>query len=320
MTSAESLKCKECGTKYKIRVNLLEHEKTCMGKAKRISIPKKVRTIVWKTNFDGKMTGNCYCCMDNITYDASWECGHIKSVADGGLDEVSNLKPLCVSCNRSMGTRDMHEFMKTHGFTKTDKKQDIINVRTDFLSILKPVYDKYCKLLIEMDDLHGKELTKFIINIKIPAILNESTIKHEHLDMTPICLMFNVAKIKNNEQTDLVIIDAGVKTEVQRKLLILFAEYLDRELRDDRIEEPNDKLTGIQELQLTRLLYIVTKCPKKKELVEILRNRTFIWTFKYEDLFTDLPALLRDQHTFNDMYVKDSSLYEYLHKWLTTIM
>ena len=36
-----------------------------------------------------------------------WEQAHILAVANGGGNELPNLVPTCVSCNRSMGTENL---------------------------------------------------------------------------------------------------------------------------------------------------------------------------------------------------------------------
>ncbi len=45
----------------------------------------------------------------------NFSCGHILAEANGGALHVSNLRPICVSCNSSMGTKNMNEFIKEYG-------------------------------------------------------------------------------------------------------------------------------------------------------------------------------------------------------------
>ena len=42
----------------------------------------------------------------------NWECGHIISDKDGGDLSISNLRPLCSTCNKSMGARNMKDYVK----------------------------------------------------------------------------------------------------------------------------------------------------------------------------------------------------------------
>lgn len=79
-------------------------------KTKRKTIPKTVREKLWKQTFgDNTFNGSCYCCKTVV--DAfHWEAGHINSAHNGGSDKLDNLRVICVSCNRSMGTCNMDEF------------------------------------------------------------------------------------------------------------------------------------------------------------------------------------------------------------------
>ena len=46
---------------------------------------------------------------------AGFPCGHIIAEANGGLLKLDNLKPVCVSCNSSMGTQNMDEYILKYG-------------------------------------------------------------------------------------------------------------------------------------------------------------------------------------------------------------
>jgi hypothetical protein len=76
----------------------------------RRSIPKKIRGMVWKVYHGDSMTGNCWCCNKHLEALDDWHAGHIVSHANGGKDGVANLRPVCISCNLSMGTENMDEF------------------------------------------------------------------------------------------------------------------------------------------------------------------------------------------------------------------
>lgn len=73
------------------------------------TIPKKIRGAVWRKMFGTEIEGKCYCCSDKITVD-NWHQGHIVSRACGGNDVEANLRPVCASCNLSMGVENMEEF------------------------------------------------------------------------------------------------------------------------------------------------------------------------------------------------------------------
>ncbi|PNH01591.1 hypothetical protein TSOC_012513 [Tetrabaena socialis] len=76
---------------------------------------KATRCAVWNRHFGERAgTGSCYCCRHEITQQ-TYECGHILAACNGGSDELSNLRPICAPCNRSMGKAHMDEFCKTMG-------------------------------------------------------------------------------------------------------------------------------------------------------------------------------------------------------------
>ena len=76
----------------------------------RRSIPKRIRGLVWKEFHGDSMTGHCWCCNKHLEALDDWHAGHIVSHANGGKDNVANLRPVCISCNLSMGTEHMDEF------------------------------------------------------------------------------------------------------------------------------------------------------------------------------------------------------------------
>jgi 5-methylcytosine-specific restriction endonuclease McrA len=75
-------------------------------------IPKSVKRLVWNKWIGEEFgIGTCLCCkVTNITQ-MSFHCGHIISEFNGGEINLDNLKPICSSCNLSMGKRNMEEFM-----------------------------------------------------------------------------------------------------------------------------------------------------------------------------------------------------------------
>lgn len=76
----------------------------------RKSIPKKIRAQVWEIAFGSTTDGKCYCCNASMKCLETWHAGHIVASANGGTDTVDNLRPICASCNLSMGTENMDSF------------------------------------------------------------------------------------------------------------------------------------------------------------------------------------------------------------------
>ncbi|MDD3175951.1 MAG: HNH endonuclease signature motif containing protein [Candidatus Nanoarchaeia archaeon] len=78
-------------------------------RGKRKNIPRAVKEDLWIKHFGKKYFGNCLVCGTTMETN-KFEAGHIKSVANGGSDNMSNLKPICMKCNRAMGTRNLYEY------------------------------------------------------------------------------------------------------------------------------------------------------------------------------------------------------------------
>ena len=81
----------------------------------RLTIPKSVRGQSWDRWIGSKQgLAPCFCCRINEISKAQFECGHVMPDALGGLPTVENLRPICLPCNRSMGTIDMRQFCRTY--------------------------------------------------------------------------------------------------------------------------------------------------------------------------------------------------------------
>jgi 5-methylcytosine-specific restriction endonuclease McrA len=83
--------------------------------ARRKTIPAPIRRKVW-THYIGETNakGKCMCCNDIIITPFMFECGHVISVFNGGDVSISNLRPICSSCNKSMGSTNMTDYMITN--------------------------------------------------------------------------------------------------------------------------------------------------------------------------------------------------------------
>lgn len=89
-----------------------EEVKSVVKKVSKSKIPSAVRKIVWNT-YIGKnnVVGKCLCCNSEEITGTNFECGHIKSEKNGGDVSIDNLRPVCSNCNKSIGSKNMDEFM-----------------------------------------------------------------------------------------------------------------------------------------------------------------------------------------------------------------
>jgi len=132
-------KCLKCDKYYDKYGSCWKHVNTCQGKQdnidiesadtpieiclpikkekpKRKTIPLALRRSVWN-KYIGEEIGKtlCMCCKISDISQMTFSCGHIVSVYNGGDINLENLKPICVSCNSSMGTQNMDEFIQNYG-------------------------------------------------------------------------------------------------------------------------------------------------------------------------------------------------------------
>ena len=79
---------------------------------KKKTIPIALKRVVWD-KYVGEEVGKtkCMCCKLTDITQLTFHCGHVKSEYNGGDLSVDNLRPICISCNSSMGTMDMFDFM-----------------------------------------------------------------------------------------------------------------------------------------------------------------------------------------------------------------
>lgn len=75
------------------------------------AIPAIIRIAVWiKYVGDLKSTSTCFCCELRSIMHSNYRCGHIISRSNGGLSTLNNLRPICGSCDKLIGTKNMGEF------------------------------------------------------------------------------------------------------------------------------------------------------------------------------------------------------------------
>jgi hypothetical protein len=90
-----------------------------MASRARKSIPAALKRLVWN-KYIGESIGKakCTCCgLTDITQ-LSFHCGHVLADSQGGTCTVENLRPICQSCNSSMGAVHMDQFKTILGAVK----------------------------------------------------------------------------------------------------------------------------------------------------------------------------------------------------------
>jgi hypothetical protein len=82
-----------------------------MSSKTKKTIPKALKIAVWN-KYIGEDIGKtkCLCCNITDITQMKFHTGHIISEFNGGLLNIDNLKPICESCNKSMGTKNIDDF------------------------------------------------------------------------------------------------------------------------------------------------------------------------------------------------------------------
>lgn len=94
-------------------------------------IPQAVRIAVWNKYIGNDIrTSECLIGCGNQIQVTNFECGHVISRKEGGEVTIQNLRPICGPCNKSIGSKNMLDFIETYGFESKivvnhTKKRDI---------------------------------------------------------------------------------------------------------------------------------------------------------------------------------------------------
>jgi hypothetical protein len=82
-----------------------------MPPKRKAVIPKALKISVWNKHIGEEIGKNkCLCCDITDITQAKFHCGHIVAEANGGEMNINNMVPICESCNKSMGTKNLNDF------------------------------------------------------------------------------------------------------------------------------------------------------------------------------------------------------------------
>lgn len=103
--------------------------------SKKQTIPKPLRSEVWRKD-NKTLDAECPICKRNIISADNFECGHIISEHDGGKTELPNLKAICGSCNKSMGTKNMNDFKQVVWSGRKNIQENTVVYQSDTPTIV----------------------------------------------------------------------------------------------------------------------------------------------------------------------------------------
>lgn len=75
-------------------------------------IPPKLREKIWLEYIGNKISCLCPICEEATISSFSFECGHVIAEINDGSMEIQNLRAICGSCNKSMGSKHMKNYVE----------------------------------------------------------------------------------------------------------------------------------------------------------------------------------------------------------------
>lgn len=100
---------------------ILKKQKPIKTENKKTTVERKTFSIqeagdIWMNIYGEKFVNvKCHICdakFISFHERSSWHVSHIKSLHEGGTNDVSNLRPLCKTCNLSMKTKNLIEYCR----------------------------------------------------------------------------------------------------------------------------------------------------------------------------------------------------------------
>jgi predicted flap endonuclease-1-like 5' DNA nuclease len=83
-----------------------------VSSSKNKNLPKPLRTTVWRRYASAThLDALCFCCKEIPISSENFFCGHVRSRKNKGTDDLTNLRPICGTCNSSMRSDHMFEYM-----------------------------------------------------------------------------------------------------------------------------------------------------------------------------------------------------------------
>jgi hypothetical protein len=95
-----------------VREGNIQPEHVVDNSKKKATIPTIIKASIWNKYIGNIIFGKCYCCGISEITPFTFEAGHVLAESHGGAITIDNLRPICVSCNRSMGTKNMRDFAR----------------------------------------------------------------------------------------------------------------------------------------------------------------------------------------------------------------
>ena len=244
-------KSKKSSDQRKSESSVNKKTDTSKEKNKRKKVPKAVKESIWKKYISEiELKGKCFVgCGTDIQIN-NFEAGHVIPVCEGGENTIENLRPICSLCNKSMGTQNLNDFIKSFGFEREEiiEKEDITKFDSEIKMNEKQIIEiekeikktkKSSKMLLDkQDDISKKieELNELINNTIIELEVAKKTFTSNELKIQEL---EEIAKQKKKEKekikNDTSILVTKKESCIRNK--IIEEEKLKEEIRKELLLE-----------------------------------------------------------------------------------
>ena len=94
------------------------------------NVPKSIKDNTWDRYVGDIYSINCLCCNYNIIKSNNFHCAHVIPHSKGGKTIVENLRPVCSTCNLSMGQNNLFEWCeKYYPNAPVFNKNEYVNIK-----------------------------------------------------------------------------------------------------------------------------------------------------------------------------------------------
>lgn len=191
----------------------------------RKRIPSALRHESWKRYIsDTHLKGVCFCCRSREIEIGDFECSYVVSKKNGGQPILENVRPICSRCNRSMGTRDMDDFIISCGFWNEPYNTNKLISETDhYLDEMSKIIREISPSQLVLEDVLLQEAIRASVQTTDREIKKkEEYLKYTFNQLQVICALFDIGFISSRKtKISLVemLLEANITLEeIQQKI------------------------------------------------------------------------------------------------------
>ncbi len=150
-----------------------------MNNNKKNKISNTLRQNVYVKYIESANEGLCYCCCkEKITLlIGGFECGHVVAEANGGRNDIENLRPICRKCNLAMSCKNMIDYILENNYpSKILNEQIFYHFNIFNKECLNDTIQGY------VNELNNDKIMEYLIDFPYQKILLERAAIEKNLD------------------------------------------------------------------------------------------------------------------------------------------